>query len=173
MLSLIDMTDTKNDGVFLFYSSKSPFSNFYPASFSITDKDGTKYEYNCSEQRFMHVKALTFGDAETAKKIMKSSNPGMQKKLGRAVKEFDEKTWERTREAVMFEAVLAKFSQNKELREALLGVKGRFAEASPGDRVWGIGLSSSNPDAKNPDKWPGENLLGRILDRVRDTLAKS
>ena len=40
----------------------------------------------------------------------------------------------------------------------------------PTDTVWGIGLEADHPDATNPAKWKGQNLLGKILMRVRKEL---
>ena len=47
-----------------------------------------------------------------------------------------------------------------------------LVEASPRDRLWGIGLGASNPKAKNPATWRGKNLLGYCLTEVRDKLMK-
>lgn len=64
----------------------------------------------------------------------------------------------------------AKFSQNKELKEILLNTENKvLVEASPQDRIWGIGLEQNNFDAVNPAKWRGLNLLGFALMEVRET----
>ena len=47
-----------------------------------------------------------------------------------------------------------------------------LVEASPRDRLWGIGLGASNPKAQNPAEWRGKNLLGKCLTEVRDKLMK-
>lgn len=166
-----EKTDAKEIAVELFYSG-SPFSNFYSCKIVLPAGDeGVEFTYGSSEQRYMHMKALTFGDAETANAIMRTKNPVMQKALGRKVKNFDEKQWDELREEIMYEAVHAKFSQNADLRKKLTAVRGRFAEASPRDKIWGIGMSQTDPDAKDPANWKGLNLLGGILDKVRDELS--
>lgn len=45
-----------------------------------------------------------------------------------------------------------------------------LAEASPYDTIWGIGLEASDFDSTHPDRWPGKNLLGKVLMRVREEL---
>lgn len=38
------------------------------------------------------------------------------------------------------------------------------------DAVWGIGLAADDPRAQDPEQWPGRNLLGFALMRVRAEL---
>jgi ribA/ribD-fused uncharacterized protein len=45
-----------------------------------------------------------------------------------------------------------------------------LVEASPVDKIWGIGLAADHPDAANPERWPGLNLLGIALMQVRSIL---
>ena len=47
-----------------------------------------------------------------------------------------------------------------------------LVEAAPRDRIWGIGMGKSNPDADDPTKWRGKNLLGFALTHVREELAR-
>ena len=46
-------------------------------------------------------------------------------------------------------------------------------EASPVDRIWGIGLSRDDPRAQSPVEWRGLNLLGFALMAVRQQLEKA
>ena len=66
-----------------------------------------------------------------------------------------------------------KFSQNPGLREFLLSTGDSIlVEASPYDSIWGIRLSADSPEAQDPMKWRGQNLLGFALMEVRDELRR-
>ena len=150
-------------------------SNWYKAEFSIEHEGKPLHFYN-TEQYFMWVKAKTFGDDEMADKILvKGKNPKIAKELGRLVRNYDNKVWDKKRYDVMVEANKYKYSQNESLKKMLLHETIRdkgFVEASPIDHIWGIGLAKENPDADDESKWKGQNLLGKALDEVREWLLK-
>lgn len=130
-------------------------------------------EYRCTEQFMMAEKARLFQDEEMLCKIMEAEHPKEMKAYGRAVKGFDKETWDRACYNIVKRGNEAKFSQNPELWEFLKGTRNRIlVEASPRDRIWGIGMGKSNPDAQSPLKWRGTNLLGFALTEVRDQLLK-
>lgn len=140
-----------------------PFSQWYPSQFTIGANT-----YNCAEQFMMHSKALLFNDEKTARKIMLSDSPREQKKLGRQVNGWNDDIWLMFREGVVLTASLAKYSQNNLLKETLLYTEDRvLVEASPYDKVWGIGLLEDDDDCLDPTKWKGLNLLGMILTRTK------
>lgn len=94
------------------------------------------------------------------------------KDLGRKVKNYDEKIWVEHREKYVFRGNYEKFTQNLDIQEVLLNTgKTILVEASPYDKIWGIGLAANDPEAKDPSKWKGLNLLGKGLTRLRDELA--
>jgi ribA/ribD-fused uncharacterized protein len=149
-----------------FFRPEAPFSQWYPARF---DVDG--HAFNCAEQYMMYGKALLFGDAEVAAQILESTVPRQHKALGRKVHNFSESVWKARREQIVADGSRAKFTQNVELRQALLDTAGtELVEASPFDRIWGIGLAANDPRAEDPAQWRGQNLLGKILTRLRDEL---
>ncbi len=143
------------------------FSNFYMADF--TDENNVKYI--CSEQYFMKKKQELFDPTnhDLAIKIMNSTNPKQIKKYGRLVKNFDESIWKINRYQIMLNGLRYKFSQNADIKELLLSTNDAIiAEASPYDKIWGLGISIN--DALNKKKWKGSNLLGNALMELRNEL---
>ena len=133
------------------------FSNWYVSDFTINN-----VTYNCGEQYMMHQKALFFKDKETANEIMEELMPNLQKQLGRKVKNYDDNAWNRVRYNIVKKGLMEKFKQNENSKAYLLKYKGyQIVEASPYDRIWGIGYYELDA-IKNIDTW-GENLLGKIL----------
>ena len=127
--------------------------------------------YNTTEHWMMTQKALLFNDLEVAGQLAAAKSPAEAKALGRRVRNFDEATWNHHRTAIVVRGNLEKFQQHPDLREFLLGTAGRvLVEASPVDRVWGIGLAADSERAENPRHWQGLNLLGFALMEVRDLL---
>jgi ribA/ribD-fused uncharacterized protein len=146
---------------------KSCLSQWYEAPF---EADGVRYR--TAEHFMMAAKACLFHDSGRLDKILNAGNPGAAKAFGREVAGFDNKTWTRHRFDAVCQANLLKFSQHPALGEFLLRTGEQvLVEASPKDRIWGIGLSASDPQADNPNCWRGSNLLGFALMSVRHRLA--
>ncbi|MCL4134722.1 UNVERIFIED_CONTAM: hypothetical protein GTU68_023988 [Idotea baltica] len=122
----------------------------------------------------MYYKAKLFDDFEMMEKIMETTSPARVKKLGRKVKGFDEEIWRKNRRKIVEKVLLHKFKQNKDILVKLLSTKGsKLYEASPYDKIWGIGLVESNARLMDKSRWPGENLLGELLMKVRSKLIRS
>lgn len=150
-----------------FYKTRSPFSNWHPAIFE--DEDGV--EYNCTEQYMMYQKAKLFGDHETATEILDAMDPREQKALGRKVKGFVSSIWEANAKSIVYDGCKLKFTQNPHLLQKLFDTEGTLlVEASPYDKIWGIGLGEDDPRIHDPKNWQGTNWLGEILTRLRDDL---
>ncbi len=142
------------------------FGNWFPSPFTLNN-----INYFCVEQYIMHKKALLFNDIGTATKIMKTQSPRSHRIFGRQVKEFDDTVWNNNKERILYEGLFGKFSQNINLRKELLATEDKIlVEASPLDKIYGIGLSKDNPKAQDPQKWLGQNLLGNTLMKVRTDL---
>src|SRR5215471_17979641 len=152
---------------FIFYfGADSVFSHWYKCRFIIDEQI-----FCCAEQYIMYKKALLFNDAATANKILRSSDPKRHRYLGKQVKGFNKMLWQQSCRQYAFEANLAKFAQNENLRRALSDTQGKtLAEASPYDRNWGIGLSISNPKNQDRRNWRGKNWAGEVLELVRKNI---
>ena len=147
---------------------KACFSQWYNASFEIEGE-----YYRTAEHFMMAEKARLFGDLEIRLLILQSNSPGEAKRLGRNVKGFDDSTWNDKRFDIVVTANEAKFSQNESLEDFLLSTEKRvLVEASPVDKIWGIGLAEDNPMVDSPYKWKGLNLLGYALMEARHRLGK-
>ncbi|QIJ65014.1 NADAR family protein [Streptomyces sp. JB150] len=144
----------------------SCLSQWWPAPFTA---DGV--EYATAEHWMMAAKARLFGDAEAERRVLAAAHPAEAKKAGRLVRGFDEGVWERERFGIVVEGSVRKFAAREELRHYLLGTGERvLVEASPVDRVWGIGLAADDEAAAHPERWRGLNLLGFALMEARDRL---
>jgi ribA/ribD-fused uncharacterized protein len=144
----------------------SCLSQWWPSPFTV---DGA--EYATAEHWMMASKARLFGDTEAERKALDAPNPALAKKAGRLVRGFDEAIWERERFRIVVEGSVHKFAADGELRDFLLGTGDRvLVEASPVDRVWGIGLAADDERAADPERWRGPNLLGFALMEARERL---
>jgi ribA/ribD-fused uncharacterized protein len=146
---------------------RSCLSQWWPARFTV---DGVGYA--SAEHYMMEQKARLFGDDAAAARVLAAASPGAAKAIGRQIRGFDEDTWRRHRYPIVLRGNTAKFSQHRPLGDYLLGTGRRIiAEASPVDRVWGIGLVADDDRARRPSAWRGLNLLGFALMEVRGAVA--
>ncbi len=147
---------------------KECLSQWYDCGFEVAGR-----KYHTAEQYMMAQKALLFGDNEIFDRIMKAGSPDEFKKLGQQVRGFDEEKWKAERCNIVIRGNYAKFSQNAELKAFLLSTGSKIlVEASPYDRIWGIGMSADDSRSENPNLWRGMDLLGFCLMEVRDMLAE-
>lgn len=151
---------TTNEFVF-FYGGI--YSQWYAYNMEV---DGVMY--NCAEQYMMAMKAKTFNDTASLQKIMSTDDPSYQKALGRKVAGFDPNVWNSVAKNHVIKANLAKFSGS--LKQQLLNTGDReIVEASPYDKIWGIGLGMTDARIFDKAKWQGTNWLGECIMEVRET----
>jgi ribA/ribD-fused uncharacterized protein len=142
-------------------------SQWWPAPFTVDGK-----VYPTAEHWMMAAKARLFGDPEAEHRILGAGGPAQAKKEGRRVRGFDEAVWERERFGIVVEGSVHKFAAHEELWSYLRGTGERvLVEASPLDRVWGIGLAATDEGASDPERWRGLNLLGFALMEARSRLS--
>ena len=156
------------DTMVLFWGTSCVFSNWHPSVFTI---GGKRYVNN--EQYMMAAKARIFGDLEIEERVLAlgAHQQKDMKDLGRLVKGYSDAVWIPKRERVVFDGCMAKFTQNYGMGRQLLDTGNRhMLEASPVDRIWGVGLGENDPRVLDPSRWDGLNLLGNVLMRTRTEL---
>ena len=152
--------------VFFWKANEEPYGIFCQWASSPFVADGKRFP--TAEHYMMYQKAMLFQDTATAAEIMRTRSPRTAKALGREVKGFSEARWKDERYNIVLQGSRLKFTQNPDIRNVLLSTKGHaLCEASPFDRVWGIGYTAQNAKA-NAANW-GENLLGKALVQIRDS----
>jgi ribA/ribD-fused uncharacterized protein len=154
-------TPPKDGGV-----NRSCLSQWFATNFIV---DGI--EYRTAEHWMMAEKARLFGDVDVLETILTARTAAAAKAAGRAVRGYSESAWEAARYEVVVAGNLAKFTQHDDLGRYLVSTGDRvLVEASPLDRVWGIGLAEDDEAAASPSRWRGRNLLGFALMDVRERL---
>ena len=151
------------DNLIAFFNELSPLSNFHKAPFTLA---GVEYQH--VEQYFTAKRAEITENPEVKMSIMHEVSPYKCKQLAKKLPM--NQAWKRAQHNVMTEACTAKFNQNPALREFLLKTENKtLVEARADDKFWGAGVNYDN-DLLAKGQWPGKNVLGTILMKVRDEL---
>jgi len=146
--------------------TKACFSQWWPSLFVV---DGNQYA--SAEHWMMAEKARLFEADEIYAEILKARSPGKAKALGRQIENFDSVVWDIEKYDIVVRGNFHKFSQHADLGQFLKNTGNRvLVEASPVDKIWGVGLAQDDPMIEKPSKWRGQNLLGFALMSVRDIL---
>lgn len=154
------------DDYVFFWTGRDIYSNFYYSPFRHQGK-----VFKWAEQAIMYRKAMLFGAHKVAREIMIATSPAECKKLGRSRQiPFDNKVWDENKEKIFKEVLIDKFKTPKLKKQILATGNRKFAEASPYDKIWGIGLHEDDKDVLDESKWKGQNLLGKILTEIRDEM---
>lgn len=123
--------------------------------------------YATAEHWMMACKARLFKDEVREQAILEAPTPREAKALGRLVQGFNEQTWNVYRYQIVLAGTQLKFTQHLNAQDYLLSTTGLLVEASPYDRIWGVGLGMGHPDLPFPSRWRGLNLLGYALTHFR------
>lgn len=163
-----------------FYSGRTIYSNWHRTKNQFKDPLNNDLAFDSTEQAFFWWKAVFFQDHKIATLLERDTDPGSCKRLGRLVANYDDNSWECVRLGFMTYVNLLKYSQNPAWKAELLGTGSRIlVEASPVDRIWGVGLDVTEAVAYydsaeyKASGWPGRNLLGIALMSVREMLKKA
>lgn len=148
------ITASQPDAI-LFYATKDPygaFSNF--AAYPIVIRG---VEWRTNEHYFQ---AQKFAGTAHEEAIRRVASPAVAARMGRSRKRPLRPDWETVKDDIMLEAIRAKFMQHPALARLLLDTgNAPIVERTPRDRYWGDGGDGS-----------GQNMLGKLLMRVRDEL---
>ncbi|KAK1689398.1 hypothetical protein BDP55DRAFT_507301, partial [Colletotrichum godetiae] len=163
--------ETGQEGYLSQWWTSNPFTQSpSPSSSSSSSSSPTPITFKTAEHYMMHAKALLFTDPSVALSVLKAGHPRKVKALGRKVHNFNDAVWNENRERIVREGNLLKFRSAPGLRRQLLATGEReLVEASPRDRIWGIGFAPEKAADVHRDRW-GLNLLGKILMEVRGVL---
>lgn len=119
----------------------------------------------------MYQKAIYFNDNDIAEQILETQDVAQIKGLGRLVSNYNDNIWNGIRQIIVYEGLIAKFTQNENLYKNLKDTKNAIlAECAVRDCIWGIGLSMTDPKRLDINEWKGQNLLGYSLMLVRNKL---
>ncbi len=147
----------------LFWNADNIFSNWHPSKLELHG-----HKFKNAESAFMYLKAEMFNDTEAMARLPKCDNPAEAKKIGRGVKNFNNEQWDKARYEAMKIVLENKFFQNENLAKVLAATGEKtIVEASPLDKIWGIGLAPDDVRAQDPKNWKGQNLLGLALMEIR------
>jgi ribA/ribD-fused uncharacterized protein len=150
-------------------AGKFCFSQWYELPFTVD-----AIIYKTAEHWMMANKALLFEDLKAYEKIINAVKPGEVKELGRMIMGFDDMRWNEYRYKIVVTGNIHKFNQHPQFAEYLLNTGDRIlVEASPVDRIWGIGMAQDNEEINDPNNWRGLNLLGFALMEVRNFLREN
>ena len=121
-----------SDEVILFWQPPSVYSQWIPSPFTVG-----LVNYTCAEQFMMASKARLFGDDSALSAILATDDLREEQKcIGRQIRHFNHESWQQKCENIVLQGNLAKFSQNDEMRLALMHTgQRRLAEASPHDNL--------------------------------------
>lgn len=146
--------------------SKGEYRNFSNMSEHRIAVDGG--EFPTVEHYFQAMKAKEFKDDEIYEKIIKAKSAKAAKALGKKVKGFEKEVWDAKRDDIMRLGIRTKFVQHPELRKQLQETGERMiGEADARNTYWGIGTSQTSEKSKHPDKWRGQNKIGKIMMDLR------
>lgn len=152
----------------VFFGRASPLSNHHISEFRIADN-----VFTCVEHFLAWQKAKLSEDESLAPSTLNMKDPSEHKRVLNSLKDNNTEQWEASVENILKTALCAKFKQNNTLRKFLCDTHPkRLGEASVNQK-WGIGMSLTNAEVLEVNKWKKEgNLLGKSLEVIREELLR-
>jgi len=163
------LMDDKRWGAVYFFRTDEPngfLSNLWRSEFVLDHK-----KFSSVWQYIMYSKCMLFGDEEAARKVTETDDNNEQKVEANETVGYNDIVWNGMRQILLLRGLLAKFSQNDLMKEALLSTENEYLVAcSRHDRIWTCGMSVNEEERKDIRKWKGQNILGFTLMKTRDIL---
>ena len=117
---------------------------------------------------------MIFGDTDSAQKVLATEDTKKQQAIGRNAKGYVGSVWSGMRQLVAVRGLLAKFSQNDDLKKMLLDTGDAWlVECAHSDTTWACGIRLNEEERFDSSKWRGQNILGFALMEVRSILRKA
>lgn len=162
----------REEDAYFFHRPEEPhgyLSNWYPSPF---ETDGVRF--SCVEQYIMYRKCLAFGDEASAKAVLAAGDPAEQQAIGRKAAGYIGAVWAGMRQMVLFRGLIAKFTQNGELKRKLLDTgEAYLVECAGSDKIWACGIGLDDARRFDAAEWSGDNILGFALMEARAVLRAS
>lgn len=141
-------------------------SNWYRAEF---DLDGI--HFTSTEQYIMYRKCTLLGDQASAKAVLATDDPEKQQAIGQKAQGYIGNLWAGSRQMIAAKGLMAKFSQNEDLKQQLLSTGDSWlVECAGSDKVWACGVRLNDDRRRDIANWTGTNILGFALMQVREML---
>ena len=157
---------------FFFHRPEEPhgyLSNWYTSPF---DLDGM--HFSSVEQYIMYRKCMIFGDETSAKAVLATEDTASQQAIGRKAAGYIGSVWAGLRQMVVLRGLMAKFSQNEDLKQKLLDTRDAYlVECAGSDKVWACGIRLNDDKRFDAANWTGDNILGFALMEVREMLKEA
>lgn len=150
--------------------SEAVFSQWYPLAFHELEPH-TDRVYKTAEHYMMYQKAILF-DPSRAEDVLHASTPAEAQAIGRELRGFDKKRWDEVNDGIVERANYLKFTQDGDgsALDTVIDTKGKeMVEASPKDRIWGIGYGKE--DAwEHRDEWGANRRVLVVISVFTSTL---
>lgn len=162
----------KEVDAYFFHRPEEPhgyLSNWFSSPF---DLDGM--HFTSVEQYIMYRKCKIFGDEISAKAVLATEDTATQQAIGRKAAGYIGSIWAGMRQMVVLRGLMAKFSQNEDLKQKLLDTGDAYlVECAGSDKIWACGIRLNDDKRFNAENWTGDNILGFALMEVREMLREA
>ena len=144
------------------HGADDALSNFFPCEIKVFGQN-----FNSSEHAYQYAHAIREGQDNIANEIINSHSARQAKELSKFIKQ--DPKWNTTSMCEVMEQVIqAKYDQVPEFKKALLETGNSvIVESVRGAYDWGSGLDEKATVHTKKKMWPGRNLMGRLLEKLR------